>query len=93
LIQAEFPVEFVDASAGIHQLLLACIKGVALGTYFYFDIFLCASRLNNLTASALNSRLLIIGMYSLFHHVHHFQTFLTCKPDCNIRAALLQEFF
>ena len=72
LIQAEFPVELLNASAGVYQLLLACIKGVTLGADFYSDILLCASRLNNLSASALYSRLLIVGMYPLFHHVHLF---------------------
>jgi len=67
LIQAKLPVEFLNAAAGIDQLLFACIERVALRANLYLDVFLCASRLNNLTASALNSRLLIIGMYPFFH--------------------------
>ena len=70
LAKAEFSVEFIDASAGVYQLLLACIKGVTLRAYLDPDILFCASRLNNLAASALNSRLLIVWMYTLFHYVH-----------------------
>lgn len=69
-LHAEFSVEFFNASASIYQLLLACIKRVTLRAYFYFDILLSASRLNNLTASAPNSCRLIIGMDTFLHHVH-----------------------
>ena len=72
LIQAEFSVELINASAGVNQLLLARVKGVTLRADLNFDVLPRASRINNLTASALNCRLLIIGMNTVFHHVHLF---------------------
>jgi len=72
LIQAEFLVELINASAGVYQLLFACIEWVAFRAYLNSDILFCASRFNNLTACALNRRLLIIGMDPFFHDVHLF---------------------
>ena len=71
MAQAELPVELVNTSAGIDQLLLARIKRMALGTNLYSDVLFSASSLNNLTACALDRRLLIIGVYSFFHSNEH----------------------
>ncbi len=73
LFYTKFLVELVNASAGVDQLLLACIKWVTIRADFHLYVFLRAARLNNLTASALNGRLLIVGMEPFLHHVHLFQ--------------------
>ena len=67
MAQAELSVEFVNSSAGINQFLLACIKRMALGANLYPYVLFCASCLNNLTARALDRRLMIVGVYSFFH--------------------------
>jgi hypothetical protein len=76
LVQTEFSVKSIYSSTGINQLLSAGVERVTLGTDFYFDIFLCASRFNNLSASAPNSRLLIFRMDSYFHNVHLFLVYV-----------------
>jgi len=93
LTQAEFSVELVNASAGIYQFLFACIKGVTLGADFYFDILLRASRFNNFSASALDSRLLVVGMDPFFHYVHLSLCVITRESDFNIRYCQMQAFF
>ena len=60
--KTEFLVELVNTSAGIYQLLLAGIKGVALGADFDLDILLRAARLYYLAAGASDGRLRVIGM-------------------------------
>ena len=72
LFQAKLLIELINTTAGIDQLLLACIKGVTLGTDLDFDVLLRASRFNNLPASAPYSGLLVIGMYPFLHSVHLF---------------------
>ena len=72
LFQAKLLIELINTTAGIDQLLLACIKGVTLGTDLDLDVLLRASRFNNLTASAPYSGLLVIGMYPFLHSVHLF---------------------
>jgi hypothetical protein len=67
LAQAELPVELINTPAGINQFLLACIKRVALGANLDSYVFSRATRLNNLTARALNGRLLVIRVYAFFH--------------------------
>ena len=70
LIKSKFSVEFFNTPAGVYQLLFACIEWVALGADFNSDILLCASRLNNLSASAFYRSFLIIGMYTFLHDAH-----------------------
>ena len=67
LVQAETLVELGNASAGIHQLLLAGEEGVTLRADFYANILLRRTCLNYITAGAFNSSLLIIGMDSCLH--------------------------
>jgi len=88
LFQAKLSVELIYAPAGIYQFLLAGIKRVASGAYFYLDIFSCTSRFNNLAASASNSRLLIIGVYPFLHYPH-----LTSAKDTITFNPELQAFF
>jgi len=78
LFQAKLLIELINTSTGVYQLLLACIKGVTLGTDLDLDVLLRASRLNNLTASTPYSGLLVIGMYPFLHYVHLFL--------CNLHA-------
>jgi hypothetical protein len=68
LLQTKFPIELINAPAGIHQLLLAGIKGVTLRADFNFDVRLRAPRLNNLSASASDCRLLVFGMDPFLHN-------------------------
>ena len=60
-------IELIDASAGVNELLLAGVEGVALGADFNGDVLAGAARLDDLAAGAADSRLLIIGMDSGFH--------------------------
>jgi hypothetical protein len=72
LFEAELLVKLIDPAAGVYQLLLTGIKGVTLGADFYLDILLCAPRFDDLTASAPDSRLLVVGMDPYLHYVHLF---------------------
>ena len=72
LLKSKLFVELIYTAAGVYQLLLARIKRVTLGADLYLDIFLSASRFNDLTASASDSRLLVLRMDSFFHLVHLF---------------------
>ena len=67
LVQAETLVELGNASAGIHQLLLAGEEGVTLRADFHANILLRRTCLNHITAGAFDSSLLIIGMDSFLH--------------------------
>ena len=93
LFEAELLVELINTSAGIYQFLLACIKGVTLRADFNLYVLLCASRLNNLTASAPNSGLLIVGMDPFLHYVHLFRHFYFRKADCTIYYFKMQQFY
>jgi xanthine/uracil/vitamin C permease (AzgA family) len=68
LLQTKLSVELINASAGVYQLLLAGVKGVTLGADFDLDVLFCAPRLNDLSASAPDRRLLIVGMYPFLHN-------------------------
>ncbi len=73
LLNAKLLVELINASAGVNQLLFACIKRVTLRADFHLNVLLRATRLNNFTASALNRRLLVVWMDTFLHYVHLFQ--------------------
>ena len=88
LAQAKLPVKLVNTSAGVYQLLFACIKRVALGANLHSDIFPCATRLNNLSACTLDSRLLIIWMDSFFHCLSRAD-----KLDFHLPFALAYEMY
>ena len=72
LFQTELLVELIHAAAGIDKLLLAGIKGVTLGADFDLDVTLCTAGLNDLSAGAPDSGLLVLGMDALLHCVHLF---------------------
>ena len=67
LFHAETLLEAIDASAGIHQLLLAGIEGVALRADIHLQFLLGRAGLERLTAHAANDALAIVRM-DLFLH-------------------------
>ena len=67
LLDAVLLVELVNAAAGVDQLLLAGVEGVALGADSHGDVLLGGAGLDDSAASALDGGLLVIGMDSFFH--------------------------
>ena len=67
LLDAVLLVELVNAAAGVNQLLLAGVEGVALGADFHGDVLLGGAGLDDGAASALDGGLLVIGMDSFLH--------------------------
>ena len=67
LFHAKPLLELVDTSAGVNQLLLAGIEGVALGANFDVDIFYGRTGLDDFATSTVDLGLLIVGMNSVFH--------------------------
>ena len=67
LLDAVLLVELVNAAAGVDQLLLAGVEGVALGADFHGDVLLGGAGLDDSAASALDGGLLVIGMDSFLH--------------------------
>ena len=72
LLQAESLVETVNTSTGVNQLLLAGIERVALGADFNSDVLLGGASSKDVTASATNCSLFVIGMDTFLHVVHLF---------------------
>ena len=60
-------VELVNAAAGVNQLLLAGVEGVALGADLNRDVGLGGAGLNDGAASALDCGLLVFRMDSFLH--------------------------
>ena len=67
-LQAVLLVELIDAAAGINELLLAGVEGVALGADFNGDVLLGAAGLNDGAAGAADGGGLVIGMDSGLHN-------------------------
>ena len=67
LLDAVLLVELVNTAAGVDQLLLAGVEGVALGADFHGDVLLGGAGLDDSAASALDGGLLVIGMDSFLH--------------------------
>jgi len=67
LLQSVFLFKLIDASTGINEPLNTCVIGMTLGTYLYFNIFLCATCFYNVTTSTANGCLLVFGMDFFFH--------------------------
>jgi hypothetical protein len=72
LFQAKLLVKLVNTSTGVDQFLFARIKRVTLGADFNLYILLCTPCFNNLTASASDRCLLVVGMNPYLHYVHLF---------------------
>ena len=70
LLQAETLLEAIHTAAGIDELLLAGVEGVALRADLDGDVLLGGSGLDDLAAGAADGRALVIGMDSFFHVVH-----------------------
>ena len=64
-------LESVYAAAGINELLLAGIEGMALGADFNTKLFLGGSAFEGLAAQATNGCYLIFGMDLFFHRKFH----------------------
>ena len=67
LFDAETLLEAIDASAGIHQLLLAGEERMALGADINLQLLLRAAGFKRLTAHAANDGLAVLGMDSFFY--------------------------
>ena len=67
LLKAVLPVELIHAAAGVDQLLLAGVEGVALGADFNGDVLPGGAGLNDGAAGAADGSRLIIGMDASFH--------------------------
>ena len=68
LLQAKTLVEAVHTSAGVNQLLLAGVEGMALGADFHVDLRLGGAGMDDLTAGAGDGAVHILGMDALFHY-------------------------
>ena len=75
-LQTVLLVELVNAAAGVNELLLAGVEGVALGADFNDDVLLGAAGFDDLAASAADGGLLIVGVDSRLHS--NFSCQLSC---------------
>ena len=67
LLDAVLLVELVNAAAGVDQLLLAGVEGVAVGADFDGDVGLGGAGLDNCTACAADNGGLVVRMDSFLH--------------------------
>ena len=67
LLDVETLLETINTAAGIDQLLLAGVEGVALGANFNLQLALHGTRLKRLTAYATDDGLAIFRMDLFFH--------------------------
>ena len=67
LLDAVLLVELINTAAGVDQLLLAGVEGVAVGADLNGDILLGGAGLDDGAASAANRGLLVLGMNSFLH--------------------------
>jgi hypothetical protein len=72
LLNAESLIESINTSTGVNQLLFAGIERVALRADFNLDVLLGGTGCENVTASATNCGLFVIGMDTFLHVVHLF---------------------
>ena len=70
LLTAETLVEALNTSAGVDQLLLASVEGVALGANFDVDLGLGGTSLDHVAACAGDGAVNVIRMDTLFHSFH-----------------------
>ena len=66
-LDAVLLVELINAAAGVDQLLLAGVEGVALGADLNRDVGLGGAGLDDGAASALDGGLLVFRMDSFLH--------------------------
>ena len=67
LLDAVLLVELINTTAGINELLLAGVEGVALGADFNGDALTGGTGLDGCTACALDNGGLVIRMDACFH--------------------------
>ena len=67
LLDAVLLVELINTAAGVDQLLLAGVEGVAVGADFNGDVLLGGAGLDDGAAGASDGGLLILGMDSFLH--------------------------
>ena len=67
-LQTVLLVELINAAAGVNELLLAGVEGVALGADFNGDVLLGAAGFDDLAASAADGGLFVVGMDSGLHN-------------------------
>ena len=67
LLDAVLLVELINTAAGVDQLLLAGVEGVAVGADLNGDVLLGGTGLDDGAASASDGGLLILGMDSFLH--------------------------
>ena len=60
-------LESVNTSAGVNQLLLTSVEGVALGANFDVDLGLGRTSLNDVAACAGDGAVNVVRMDTLFH--------------------------
>ena len=70
ILQTKLLIELFNASAGIDQLLLACIEGVTLGANLNCYVLLCRACNEGVAAVASNSCLVVLRMDSFSHDFH-----------------------
>ena len=82
LLQAEFPIELLYASAGVDQFLLACIEGVTFRANLNRYVLLCRACFDNFAASTPDSGLPVVRMDTFLHYVHLFHEFNFQNASC-----------
>ena len=83
LLNAVLPVELINAAAGVDQLLLAGVEGVALGADLNRDVLLGGAGLYDGAAGASDGGLLIIGMDSFLHWYNSSSYAVLIVPKSN----------
>ena len=94
-------LELVDASAGVYDLLLAGVEGMALGADINSKFLLGGAGLEGFTAYAANHGLAVIGMDVLLHLVHLSCTdlqsvqigFVTCLAQAASDVVMQNVFY
>ena len=66
-VQTKLLVELLHAAAGVDQLLLAGVEGVALGADFHGDVLTGGAGLDDVAAGAADGGLVVLGMDAFFH--------------------------
>ena len=69
-LQTELLVELFNAAAGVDELLLASIEGMALGADFNRDVLTGGASLYDCAARTFDGGGLIVGMDTFFHTFH-----------------------
>ena len=101
LLNAVLLVELINTTAGVNELLLAGVEGMALGADFYGDAGAGGTGLDGCAACALDNGGLIVRMDSCLHLfvlliigcLEHASVVTRRKVNCNTGVLSLQELF